>query len=95
MASHGADADSFKPAAFSVEPQGERKTATVSFGFTKTANKFKPLTGDAPIKKSDRDYLTGIDGNELQRCVFYANANKMFRYRVAVTFPIVAHYWNH
>uniref|UniRef100_A0A3Q0RNI8 G-patch domain and KOW motifs-containing protein n=1 Tax=Amphilophus citrinellus TaxID=61819 RepID=A0A3Q0RNI8_AMPCI len=66
MASHGADAGSSKPVASSEEQQGERKTAAVSFGFTKTASKFKPLTGDAQIKKVDKDYLTGIDGNELQ-----------------------------
>uniref|UniRef100_UPI0037E9C8E8 G-patch domain and KOW motifs-containing protein n=1 Tax=Semicossyphus pulcher TaxID=241346 RepID=UPI0037E9C8E8 len=45
--------------------QGERKNPAVSFGFTKTVSKFKPSTGDAAIKKEERDYLTGIDRNEL------------------------------
>lgn len=65
MASHGEDTG----AAMSVTSgdQGERKNAAVSFGFTKTVSKFKPSTGDALIKKDDRDYLTGIDRNELQR----------------------------
>uniref|UniRef100_A0A3Q2WNA4 G-patch domain and KOW motifs-containing protein n=2 Tax=Haplochromis burtoni TaxID=8153 RepID=A0A3Q2WNA4_HAPBU len=66
MASHGADAGSSKPIASAEEQQGERKPAAVSFGFTKTASKFKPLTSDAQAKKDDRDYLTGIHGNELQ-----------------------------
>ncbi|KAM8754294.1 G-patch domain and KOW motifs-containing protein [Acanthopagrus schlegelii] len=60
MASHGEDAG-----AASVE-QGERKNPAVSFGFTKTVSKFKPSTGDALTSKEDRDYLTGIDRNELQ-----------------------------
>ncbi|CAJ1084664.1 G-patch domain and KOW motifs-containing protein [Xyrichtys novacula] len=46
--------------------QGERKNPAVSFGFTKTVNKFKPSTVDAAIKNDERDYLTGIDRNELQ-----------------------------
>lgn len=44
--------------------QGERKSAAVSFGFTKTVSRLK---SDSLIKKDDRDYLTGIDRNELQR----------------------------
>ncbi len=72
MASHGEDTG----AAESVvsEEQGEKKTTAVSFGFTKTVNKFIPSTGDALIKKDDKDYLTGIDRNELQRWASYANA---------------------
>ncbi|XP_041801527.1 G-patch domain and KOW motifs-containing protein [Chelmon rostratus] len=64
MASHGED----RGTSLSVTSgdQGERKNATVSFGFSKTVSKFKPSTGDALIKKDDRDYLTGIDRNELQ-----------------------------
>ncbi|XP_042337365.1 G-patch domain and KOW motifs-containing protein-like, partial [Plectropomus leopardus] len=62
MASHGEDAGSLK-SPVSGE-QEERKT--LSFGFTKTVSKFKPSTGDAAIKKDDKDYLTGIDGKELQ-----------------------------
>lgn len=65
MASHGEDTGSFKPVASGE--QGERKTTTVSFGFTKTVSKFKSSTGDVLINKDDRDYLTGIDRNELQR----------------------------
>ncbi|XP_008276360.1 G-patch domain and KOW motifs-containing protein [Stegastes partitus] len=53
MASHGQDTV-------------EKKPAAVSFGFTKTVSKFKPPTLDAPTKKEEKDYLTGIDGNELQ-----------------------------
>ncbi|XP_060913735.1 G-patch domain and KOW motifs-containing protein [Labrus mixtus] len=49
----------------SGEP-GERKNPAVSFGFTKTVSKLKPPTGDAAFKKDERDYLTGIDKNELQ-----------------------------
>ena len=65
MASHGEDTG----AAGSVASgeQAERKNTAVSFGFTKTVNKFKPSTGDTSIKKDDKDYLTGIDRNELQR----------------------------
>lgn len=48
------------------EAQGERKLPTVSFGFTKTISKFKPSSGDSVAKKDDRDYFTGIHGNELQ-----------------------------
>uniref|UniRef100_A0A8C6SXZ5 G-patch domain and KOW motifs-containing protein n=1 Tax=Neogobius melanostomus TaxID=47308 RepID=A0A8C6SXZ5_9GOBI len=49
------------------EEREEKKTHTVSFGFTKTVNKFKPTTTDsAAKKKEERDYLTGIDRNELQ-----------------------------
>lgn len=70
MASHGEDAGSSKSVASGE--QAERKNPAVSFGFTKTVSKFKPATGDAAIKKDERDYLTGIDGKELQR---YANAN--------------------
>ncbi|KAF7661087.1 hypothetical protein LDENG_00269750 [Lucifuga dentata] len=46
--------------------QGDRKTAPVSFGFTKTFSKFNPAAGEAPTKKDNRDYLTGIDEKELQ-----------------------------
>ncbi|XP_050926946.1 G-patch domain and KOW motifs-containing protein [Lates calcarifer] len=60
MASHGEDTGAVPG------EQAERKTTAVSFGFTKTVNKFKPSTGDAVTKKDDRDYLTGIDRNELQ-----------------------------
>ncbi|XP_044066884.1 G-patch domain and KOW motifs-containing protein [Siniperca chuatsi] len=64
MASHGEDTGTSKSVASG--DQGEKKTPAVSFGFTKTVSKFKPSTGDALTKKEDRDYLTGIDGNELQ-----------------------------
>ncbi|XP_028266154.1 G-patch domain and KOW motifs-containing protein [Parambassis ranga] len=64
MASYGEDTGAANSVASA--DQGERKTAAVSFGFTKTVNKFKPSTGDTATKKDDRDYLTGIDGNELQ-----------------------------
>ncbi|XP_068453952.1 G-patch domain and KOW motifs-containing protein [Clinocottus analis] len=63
MASHGEEAGSPKSAPSG--DQEERKPAAVSFGFTKTVNKFKSSSGDV-IKKDDRDYLTGIDGKELQ-----------------------------
>ncbi|XP_019963524.2 G-patch domain and KOW motifs-containing protein [Paralichthys olivaceus] len=59
MASHGED-----PAA--AEEQGEKKAAAVSFGFTKTLSKFKVPAADALTNKEDKDYLTGIDRNELQ-----------------------------
>ncbi|KAM3618353.1 uncharacterized protein V6R79_019587 [Siganus canaliculatus] len=64
MASHGEDAS----ASVSVgsEQQGERKNTTVSFGFSKTVSKFKPSTGDTLSKEDEKDYLTGIDRNELQ-----------------------------
>lgn len=48
------------------EIQEEKKTSTVSFGFTKTVNKFKSST-DTATKKEEKDYLTGIDQKELQR----------------------------
>ncbi|XP_076597319.1 G-patch domain and KOW motifs-containing protein [Chaetodon auriga] len=64
MASHGDDTGAAQSLASA--DQGERKNAAVSFGFTKTVSKFKPSTGDALTKKDDRDYLTGIDRNELQ-----------------------------
>ncbi|XP_070695664.1 G-patch domain and KOW motifs-containing protein [Pempheris klunzingeri] len=64
MASHGEDTGTSESTASA--DQGERKNVAVSFGFTKTINKFKPSTGDATIKKDERDYLTGIDGKELQ-----------------------------
>ncbi|KAM9855369.1 G-patch domain and KOW motifs-containing protein [Aulostomus maculatus] len=64
MASYGEDAGSLKSSA--SEDQGERKTPAVSFGFTKTVSKFKPTTGDAATRKDDKDYLTGINRNELQ-----------------------------
>lgn len=66
MASHGEDTVASK-AAISDE-QAERKTAAVSFGFTKTVNKFKPTA------RVEKDFLTGIDRNELQRCARCANA---------------------
>lgn len=62
MASHGEDTGASKS-----EEQGEKKTTAVSFGFTKTLSKFKPAAGDAGVKKEEKDYLTGIDRNELQR----------------------------
>lgn len=65
MASYGKDTGPSKCA--TSEDQGERKPTTVSFGFTKTVSKFKPATGDSVTNKNDKDYLTGIDGNELQR----------------------------
>uniref|UniRef100_A0AAQ5Y1D5 G-patch domain and KOW motifs-containing protein n=1 Tax=Amphiprion ocellaris TaxID=80972 RepID=A0AAQ5Y1D5_AMPOC len=64
MASHEEDTGASESVA--AEDRGERKTAAVSFGFTKTVNKFKPPTGDAPKKKEEKDYLTAVDGNELQ-----------------------------
>ncbi|XP_008412579.1 G patch domain and KOW motifs-containing protein-like [Poecilia reticulata] len=64
MASHREDTVASK-AAISDE-QAERKTAVVSFGFTKTVNKFKPATGGPPTASVVKDYLTGIDRNELQ-----------------------------
>ncbi|KAM6929845.1 G-patch domain and KOW motifs-containing protein [Lycodopsis pacificus] len=64
MASNGEGAGSPKSAPSG--DQEERKPAAVSFGFTKTVSKFKPSTGDAGLKKDDRDYLTGIDRRELQ-----------------------------
>ncbi|XP_026188549.1 G-patch domain and KOW motifs-containing protein [Mastacembelus armatus] len=63
MAWHGEDTGVSERA--TSEGHGEGKTTTVSFGFTKTVNKFKP-SNDALTKKDDRDFLTGIDGNELQ-----------------------------
>ncbi|KAM9752085.1 G-patch domain and KOW motifs-containing protein [Menidia menidia] len=63
MASYGDETSDPKSAI--SEDTGERKTA-VSFGFSKTVNKFKPSTVNAPAKKDDKDYLTGIDRNELQ-----------------------------
>lgn len=64
MASHEEDAGS--PMSVASLDQVERKPSAVSFGFTKTVSKFKPST-DAATKKDDRDYLTGVDGKELQR----------------------------
>ncbi|XP_029011686.1 G-patch domain and KOW motifs-containing protein [Betta splendens] len=62
MASHE-DAGFSKSA--TSEDQGERKPP-VSFGFTKTVSKFKPSSNDSAANKDDKDYLTGIHGNELQ-----------------------------
>ena len=62
MASHWEDTS-----AAAAEEQGEKKTASVSFGFTKTFNKFKVPAADALTSKEDKDFLTGIDRNELQR----------------------------
>lgn len=70
MASH--EEDTVPSESVTTGDQGERKNPAVSFGFTKTVSKFKPSNSDVPIKKDDKDYLTGIDRNELQR---YANAN--------------------
>lgn len=64
MASHGDDAAVSHSAV--SEDLGEKKAA-VSFGFTKTVSKFKPSAGDALTKADEKDYLTGIDRNELQR----------------------------
>nr|XP_046251545.1 G-patch domain and KOW motifs-containing protein [Scatophagus argus] len=64
MASHRGDTGAAK--SVPSGDQEERKNTAVSFGFTKTVSKFKPSTGDALIKKDDKDYLTGIDRNELQ-----------------------------
>ncbi|KAM4609682.1 G-patch domain and KOW motifs-containing protein [Polymixia lowei] len=44
---------------------GERKAGTISFGFTKILNKFKP-SDNAAIKEDGRDYLTGVEGRELK-----------------------------
>ncbi|KAK2897324.1 G-patch domain and KOW motifs-containing protein [Channa argus] len=64
MASYGEDAAASKCS--TLEDQGDRKTTAVSFGFTKTVSKFNPPAGDFVLNEDDRDYLTGIDGNELQ-----------------------------
>ncbi|TKS76868.1 G patch domain and KOW motifs-containing protein [Collichthys lucidus] len=66
MASHGWDDIGAAKTQVTSGDQGERKNAAVSFGFTKTVSKFKPSTGDALTKRDERDYLTGIDRNELQ-----------------------------
>ncbi|XP_068605940.1 G-patch domain and KOW motifs-containing protein [Brachionichthys hirsutus] len=63
MASHGENVAVFN--AIASGDQGERKNPTVSFGFTKTVSRFK-AAGDALIKNAEREYLTGIDRNELQ-----------------------------
>lgn len=65
MALHGEDTGA-KKSAFREE-QADRKPAPVSFGFTKTVSKFKPATGSTPTAKDEKDYLVGIDSNELQR----------------------------
>ncbi|KAL1020988.1 hypothetical protein UPYG_G00007310 [Umbra pygmaea] len=44
--------------------KGERKAGAISFGFSKTVNKFKS-TRDEVLNADERDYLTGIDGKEL------------------------------
>ncbi|XP_015822736.2 G-patch domain and KOW motifs-containing protein [Nothobranchius furzeri] len=59
MASHGDGSGA-------AENQGDKKAAAVSFGFTKTVSKFKPAAGGIPAKTDEKDYLTGIDRNELQ-----------------------------
>ncbi|XP_038165268.1 G-patch domain and KOW motifs-containing protein [Cyprinodon tularosa] len=64
MASNDEDATASKSAF--ADSQGERKSAAVSFGFTRTVNKFKPVAGGTPTTKVEKDYLTGIDRNELQ-----------------------------
>ncbi|KAM4572109.1 G-patch domain and KOW motifs-containing protein [Fundulus diaphanus] len=64
MASRGEDAAASEPAF--GEDRGERKTAAVSFGFTKKVSKFTPATGGALTTKAEKDYLTGIVRNELQ-----------------------------
>lgn len=65
MASHGDDTGASK--SVPSGDKGEKKNPAVSFGFTKTVSKFKPSSGDALTKKDERDYLTGIDRNELLR----------------------------
>lgn len=45
----------------------ERKNTAVSFGFTKTVSKFKSTASGAIVNAAEKDYLTGIDGNEPQR----------------------------
>ncbi|XP_060930801.1 G-patch domain and KOW motifs-containing protein [Limanda limanda] len=60
MASHWEDTS-----AAAAEEQGEKKTSSVSFGFTKTFNKFKVPAADALTSKEDKDFLTVIDKNEL------------------------------
>lgn len=67
MASHGEDASAAK--SDGSGDQGERKNPAVSFGFTKTVSKFKSSVSDAILNTDERDYLTGIDGNEPQRWV--------------------------
>lgn len=74
MASHGEDTDASRSDV--SEDQGEKKTPAVSFGFTKTVNKFKSSNVNTVAKKDDKDYLTGIKQNELQRWAAYANANQ-------------------
>lgn len=65
MASNGDD--TLPTAPFASEDQEQKKTPAVSFGFTKALSKFKPLAGDIVAKKEDKDFLTGINGNGLQR----------------------------
>ncbi|XP_010774690.1 G-patch domain and KOW motifs-containing protein, partial [Notothenia coriiceps] len=57
MASHGEDVPG---------DETEKKTAPLSFGFTKTVSKFKPSSVEGVTEREDKDYLTGIDGKELQ-----------------------------
>ncbi|KAJ4921318.1 hypothetical protein JOQ06_022682 [Pogonophryne albipinna] len=57
MASHGEDVP---------EDQTEKKPAPLSFGFTKTVSKFKPSSVEGVTEREEKDFLTGIDGKELQ-----------------------------
>ncbi|KAM7411435.1 hypothetical protein PAMA_021434 [Pampus argenteus] len=66
MASYREEENTDGSKSFASEEQGEKKATSVSFGFTKTVSKFKPSTVDAVSKTDERDYLTGIDRNELQ-----------------------------
>lgn len=65
MAAQGEGTAAFKSVPF--EDKGQKKTSMVSFGFTKTVNKFKAPSAEESKKKEERDYLTGIHGKELQR----------------------------
>ncbi|KAI4800526.1 hypothetical protein KUCAC02_009668 [Chaenocephalus aceratus] len=57
MASYGEDVP---------EDQTEKKPAPLSFGFTKTVSKFKPSSVEGVTEREEKDFLTGIDGKELQ-----------------------------
>ncbi|XP_029912662.1 G-patch domain and KOW motifs-containing protein [Myripristis murdjan] len=64
MASYEEDGPVAKSGA--AEEQGDRKPAAISFGFTKTINKFKSSSASVASKEDERDYLTGIDERKLQ-----------------------------
>lgn len=67
MASLGEDASA---ASSNGNGEGaERKNTAVSFGFTKTVSKFKSSASGAIVNSEEKDYLTGIDGNEPRRYV--------------------------